>query len=72
MKEGLNFTTLRDVILASILVFGFLPILSFLLITLNVPKDEILTLFVRINSAIMISKKLSMIVEEKFFEKPRF
>jgi len=72
MKEGLNFTTLRDVILASILVFGFLPILSFLLITLNVPKDEILTLFDRINSAVMISKKLSTIVEEKFFEKPRF
>ena len=72
MKEGLNFTTLRDVILASILVFGFLPILYFLLITLNVPKDEILTLFDRINSAVMISKKLSTIVEEKFFEKPKF
>ncbi len=72
MREGLNFTTLRDVILASILVFGFLPILSFLLITLNVPKDEILTLFDRINSVAMISKKLSTIVEEKFFEKPKF
>jgi len=72
MREGLNFTTLRDVILASILVFGFLPILSFLLKTLNVPKDEILTLFARINSAAMISKKLSTIVEEKFFEKPKF
>ena len=72
MREGLNFTTLRDVILASILVFGFLPILSFLLITLNVPKDEILTLFERINSVAMISKKLSTIVEEKFLEKPNF
>ena len=70
MEEGLNVTTFLDTILVSTFVLGFLPTLSFLLITLNVPKDEILTLFDLISSSVSIEKKLSIIVEEKFLEKP--
>jgi hypothetical protein len=39
---------------------------------LKVPKDEILILFDFIISDIKVSKKLSIIFEDKFFEKPRF
>ena len=68
--EGLNLTTFLDVIIASFFVFGFLPILSFFLITVKVPKDEILTLSDFNKAPTKISKSLSTTVEEKFLEKP--
>ena len=71
-NEGLNFTTFLQKIFASTFVLGFLPILSFLFKTLKVPKDEILILSYFIISNITVSKKSSTILEDKFFEKPRF
>ncbi|SVD83470.1 uncharacterized protein METZ01_LOCUS436324 [marine metagenome] len=70
--EGLNLTTFLAVILASTLVSGFLPILSFFCETLKVPNEEILILLNFSSSERKNSKKLSIINEEKFFEKPRF
>ena len=58
ISEGLNLTTFLAVIIVSILVFGFLPTLSFLLIILKVPKEVILILLSLINSVINVSKKL--------------
>ena len=71
-EEALKFTTFREQIFASTFVFGFLPNLSFLLITLNVPKDEIFILLEFVSSDIKDSKKLSIIEEVKFLEKPIF
>ena len=70
IEEGRNLTTFLEVILAASLVFGFLPILSFLLITSKVPKEEILIFLSFTNCWIKISKKSSTIVDEKFLEKP--
>ena len=59
----MNWTTRLDEILASTLVFGFLPILSLLSTTLNVPKDEIFILFDFVSSDINVSKKVQKIDE---------
>ena len=61
-----------DEIIDSTLVLGFRPSLSFLFRILKVPKDEIFILFDFIISDINVSKKLSTIFEDKFFENPRF
>ena len=70
--EGLNLTTLLAEIFAWIFVFGFRPILSFLLTTSRVPKEEILILLDLIRPETKDSKKLSTISEEIFLEKPNF
>ena len=70
-KEGLKVITFLAEILASAMVLGFLPNLSFLLIILKVPNDEIFTLFNLINSLERDSKKRSTKRNEKFFEKPK-
>ena len=61
----MNLTIFLGKIFASILVFGFLRILSFLFNTLNVPKEAILNLLSFIMSDIIISKKLSIIFKDK-------
>ena len=71
ISDALKLTTLRDVILASTFVLGFLPILSFLFRILNVPKEEIFNFSDLINSWIIVSKKSSTIFDEKFLEKPK-
>ena len=68
----LNLTIFLAEILASIFVFGLRPILSFLLITSKVPKDDILTLLDFNNSKTRELKKSSIIDDDIFLEKPKF
>jgi hypothetical protein len=72
INEGLNLTTFLGFIITSIFVFGLRPILFFFCETVKVPKDEILNLFDYIISLIIVSKKSSIIFEERFFENPKF
>ena len=72
LLDSLNLIIFLAIILASTFVFGLRPILSFLLTTRKVPKDEILILLPFTNSETRDSKKSSINNDERFLEKPSF
>ena len=66
--DGLKRTTFLLAITLFSLVFGFLPILLFFSLILNVPKLEILIFLFFFKESKIISKKSSKRFSEIFFE----